>query len=108
MESGQFKTGKDKHDTFLCMLQENIRITPSIANAVAEKYPNVNRLVEAMEEIGPSALEKLKVYLDVKFFFMGLVKLTLFNLRKMEKAPKEILARSSARGYIRSLWTWTP
>lgn len=70
MESGQFKAGKDKHDTFLCMLQENIRITPSIAHAIAEKYPNVNKLVEAMEKIGPSALEKLKVYLDVIHFFM--------------------------------------
>ncbi|KAL9610297.1 MAG: hypothetical protein Q9167_004988 [Letrouitia subvulpina] len=60
MESGQFKTGKDKHDTFLCMLQENVRITPTIAHAVARKYPNVNKLVEAMETIGPLALEKLK------------------------------------------------
>ncbi|KAL9034687.1 MAG: hypothetical protein Q9214_006934 [Letrouitia sp. 1 TL-2023] len=60
MESGQVKAGKDKHDTFLCMLQENIRITPSIAHAIAEKYPNVNKLVEAMEKIGPSALEKVK------------------------------------------------
>ena len=61
MESGQVKTGEDKDDTFVKMLQEVVRVTPSIAYGIASEYPNVISLVEAFRRHGPNVLEDLQV-----------------------------------------------
>ena len=63
MESGQVKTGEDKDDTFVKMLQEVVRITPSIAYGVASEYPSVVLLVKAFRKQGPNILEDLQVNL---------------------------------------------
>ena len=61
MESGQVKTGEDKDDTFVKMMQEVVRVTPSIAYGVASEYPNALSLVKAFRRHGPSVLEDLQV-----------------------------------------------
>ena len=61
MESGQVKTGEDKDDTFVKMLQEVVRVTPSIAYGIASEYPSVVALVKAFRKHGPLILEHLQV-----------------------------------------------
>lgn len=61
MESGQVRTGEDKDDTFVKMLQEVVRITPAIAYGIASEYPSVINLVNAFRRYGPNVLEDLKV-----------------------------------------------
>lgn len=61
MESGQVRTGEDKDDTFVKMLQEVVRVTPPIAYGIASEYPNVVSLAKAFREHGPLALEDLQV-----------------------------------------------
>lgn len=61
MESGQVKTGLDKDDTYLKMLQEVFRVTAPIAYGVAAEYSNVISLVKGLRKYGPTALENLKV-----------------------------------------------
>jgi crossover junction endonuclease EME1 len=61
MESGQIKTGEDKHDTYVKMLQEVVRVTPPIAYGIASDYPSVMSLIEVMRRHGPSALEDIEV-----------------------------------------------
>ncbi len=61
MESGQVKTGEDKDDTFVKMLQEIVRVTPPIAYGIASEYPSVVALVEAFRRHGPNLLENLQV-----------------------------------------------
>ena len=61
MESGQVKTGEDKDDTFVKMLQEIVRVTPPTAYGIASEYPNVISLVEAFRRRGPNVLEDLQV-----------------------------------------------
>lgn len=61
MESGQVKAGEDKDDTFVKMLQEIVRITPSIACGIASEYPNVVSLVKAFRNDGAIILEDLHV-----------------------------------------------
>ncbi|MCJ1433398.1 hypothetical protein MMC27_002758 [Xylographa pallens] len=61
MDVGQVKTGDDKDDTFIKMLQEIIRVTTPIAYGIAAEYPNVVSLVAAFKEHGPLVLEDLKV-----------------------------------------------
>lgn len=58
---GQVKTGDDKEDTYLKMLQQTVRVTPAVALGVADKYPNVVSLVRGMRKHGPCALEDLEV-----------------------------------------------
>ncbi|MCJ1391358.1 hypothetical protein MMC18_004221 [Xylographa bjoerkii] len=60
MDVGQVKTGDDKDDTFIKMLQEIIRVTAPIAYGIAAEYPNVVSLVAAFKEHGPLVLEDLK------------------------------------------------
>ncbi|KAL6719417.1 hypothetical protein ACLMJK_003657 [Lecanora helva] len=60
MESGQVKTGEDKDDTFVKMLQEVVRVTPPIAYGIASEYPNVISLIEAFRRHGPNVLEYLQ------------------------------------------------
>lgn len=61
MEVGQVKTGDDKDDTFIKMLQEIVRVTVPIAYGIATEYPNVVSLVRAFQKHGPLVLEDLKV-----------------------------------------------
>ena len=61
MESGQVKTGEDKDDTFVKMLQEVVRVTPPIAYGIASEYPSVIALVKAFRKHGPLVLEDLQV-----------------------------------------------
>lgn len=69
MESGQVKTGEDKADTFVKMLQETVRVTPSIAHGVAAEYPSVLALVRAFRKHGPLVLEHLQVKCPPPPFF---------------------------------------
>lgn len=61
MESGQVKAGEDKDDTFVKMLQEIVRVTPSIACGIASEYSNVISLIKAFRTHGPNVLEDLHV-----------------------------------------------
>lgn len=61
MESGQVKTGDDKSDTFIKMLQEVVRVTAPIAYGIATDYPDVVSLVKVMRRRGVSALEDIAV-----------------------------------------------
>lgn len=62
MDNGQIKTGDDKEDTFVKMLQEVVRVTAPVAYGIAAQYPSVLRLVKAFRKHGPTALEDLKVF----------------------------------------------
>lgn len=61
MDVGQVKTGDDKDDTYVKMLQEIVRVTAPVAYGIAVKYPNVMSLVKGFRQEGPNALEDLKV-----------------------------------------------
>jgi crossover junction endonuclease EME1 len=61
METGQVKTGENKDDTYVRMLQEVVRITAPIAYGIAQEYPSVVELVEGFQKHGPLALEDIKV-----------------------------------------------
>ncbi|PLB38037.1 uncharacterized protein BDW47DRAFT_105711 [Aspergillus candidus] len=60
METGQVKSGDNKSDTFIKMLQEVNRITASMAYGIAERYPSVMNLVGGMRREGVSTLEDVK------------------------------------------------
>ncbi|KAL2011050.1 hypothetical protein VTN00DRAFT_3768 [Thermoascus crustaceus] len=60
MEVGQVKSGEDKADTFVKMLQEVNRVTAPIAYGIAAKYPSVLDLVRGMRVHGPGMLEDVK------------------------------------------------
>ncbi|CUS14374.1 unnamed protein product [Tuber aestivum] len=55
-EVGQVKPGLGKRDTYRKMLQEITRITPGISAAIAKEYPDVRRLVHAIEHGGGEVL----------------------------------------------------
>jgi crossover junction endonuclease EME1 len=61
MDVGQVKTGDDKDDTYVKMLQEIVRITAPIAYGIASEYPNVVALTRGFRENGPLALQDLMV-----------------------------------------------
>lgn len=60
MDVGQVKTGEDKTDTFVKMLQEITRVTGSMAYGIVSKYPSVTDLIRAMRIHGPLTLEDVK------------------------------------------------
>jgi crossover junction endonuclease EME1 len=60
MESGQVKTGEDKADTFVKMLQEVTRVTAPMAYGIASRYPSVTDLLVGMREHGSSMLEDVR------------------------------------------------
>ncbi|KAH0541315.1 hypothetical protein FGG08_004239 [Glutinoglossum americanum] len=60
MESGQVKTGKDKNDTYIRLLQEIVRVTGPVAYGIAAAYPDVPSLVNGFKGRGPTALQELK------------------------------------------------
>lgn len=61
MDVGQVKTGDDKRDTFVKMLQEVNRVTASMAYGVVERYPSVGDLVGGFKNGGVGLLEDVKV-----------------------------------------------
>ena len=61
MDSGQVKTGDDKEDTYIKMLQEVNLVTVSMANGIAAKYPDVSKLLSGFKDHGPLALEDVRV-----------------------------------------------
>lgn len=63
MDVGQVKTGEDKRDTFVKMLQEVNRVTASMAYGVVERYPSVSDLVGGFKDKdgGVGLLEDVKV-----------------------------------------------
>lgn len=73
MDTGQVKTGDDKNDTYVKLLQQILRITPPIAYGIAAEYPNVRKLVQGMREEGPLMLEDLKVCRFGKKWDIGII-----------------------------------
>lgn len=61
MDVGQVKSGEDKLDTFVKMLQEVNRVTASMAYGILTQYPSVTDLVRAMRMHGPTLLEDVRV-----------------------------------------------
>ena len=60
MDSGQVKTGENALDTYIRMLQEVQRVTPSMAYGIAAKYGDVKALVRGFSKEGPLMLEDVK------------------------------------------------
>ncbi|KAJ5817635.1 hypothetical protein N7447_007643 [Penicillium robsamsonii] len=60
MDTGQVKTGVDKQDTFIKMIQEVNRVTAPMAYGIAGQYPCVAHLTRAMRMHGPMMLEDIK------------------------------------------------
>ncbi|KAF9893229.1 hypothetical protein FE257_011652 [Aspergillus nanangensis] len=60
MDGGQVKSGENKTDTYVKMLQEVNRVTASMAYGIAESYPSVVDLVQGMRRTGPGMLENVK------------------------------------------------
>ncbi|KAJ5121464.1 uncharacterized protein N7515_009425 [Penicillium bovifimosum] len=60
METGQVKTGADKQDTFVKMIQQVTRVTAPMAYGIAGQYPCVTDLTRAMRMHGPMLLEDIK------------------------------------------------
>jgi crossover junction endonuclease EME1 len=61
MDVGQVKSGEDRHDTFVKMLQEVNRVTASMAYGITAQYPSVTDLVRRMKVYGPAMLEDVRV-----------------------------------------------
>ena len=61
MDIGQVKSGVDKADTFVKMLQEVNRVTASMAYGIVHQYPSASDLVGGMRAHGPSMLEDVRV-----------------------------------------------
>ncbi|CAI7620499.1 unnamed protein product [Penicillium bialowiezense] len=60
MDTGQVKTGADKDDTFIKMLQEVNRVTAPMAYGIAGQYPCVTNLARGMRMHGVGTLEDIK------------------------------------------------
>ncbi|KAJ5496692.1 hypothetical protein N7463_008679 [Penicillium fimorum] len=60
MDTGQVKTGVDKQDTFIKMIQEVNRVTAPMAYGIAGQYPCVADLTRAMRMHGAMLLEDIK------------------------------------------------
>lgn len=67
MDVGQVKSGEDKLDTFVKMLQEVNRVTASMAYGIAGQYPCVTDLVRGMRIHGPTMLEDVRVCISLLF-----------------------------------------
>lgn len=95
MEVGQVKSGEDKADTFVRMLQEVNRVTAPMAYGIAARYPSVVDLVRGMRVHGPGMLENVKVRLlsipVLPFFFLWNILLTYTSaapeIRQQKRRP---------------------
>lgn len=67
MDVGQVKTGEDRHETFIKMLQEVNRVTASMAYGITAQYPTVSDLVRGMRVHGPTMLEDVRVCLSFSY-----------------------------------------
>ena len=63
MDTGQVRTGEDKADTYVKMLQEIVRVTMPVALGIANEFPDVTSLVKAFRDGGPFILEDIRVCL---------------------------------------------
>ncbi|CAG8280318.1 unnamed protein product [Penicillium olsonii] len=61
MDTGQVKTGVDKDDTFIKMLQEVNRVTAPMAYGIVGEYPCATNLARGMRIHGAMMLEDIKV-----------------------------------------------
>lgn len=61
------KSGEDKNDTYVKMLQEVMRVTAPIAYGIAAEYPNVVSLIRGLRRHGPLALEDIEVCISVLY-----------------------------------------
>ncbi len=68
MDTGQVRTGADRHDTYLKMLQQIVRVTAPVAHGIAAQYPDVQTLVQAFRDKGPTALQHVKVIFSLSSF----------------------------------------
>ncbi|KAI9721972.1 MAG: hypothetical protein M1812_001930 [Candelaria pacifica] len=64
MDVGQVKTGDDKDDTYIKMLQEIVRVTAPVAYGIASEYPSVMALTKGFRTKGPTALEDIMVRMN--------------------------------------------
>ncbi len=60
MDVGQVKTGDDRMDTYVKMLQEVQRVTPSMAYGIANDFDTVGKLVRAFRQEGPLVLQNTR------------------------------------------------
>ncbi|CAG8909132.1 unnamed protein product [Penicillium egyptiacum] len=60
MDTGQVKTGVDKQDTFIKMIQEVNRVTAPMAYGIASQYPCIADLTRGMRMHGAMMLEDIK------------------------------------------------
>ncbi|KIW34212.1 uncharacterized protein PV07_01003 [Cladophialophora immunda] len=60
MDSGQVRTGDDPKDTFVKMLQEVQRVTPSMAYGIVEEYKSIRKLVKGFDKHGNLLLEHVR------------------------------------------------
>ena len=72
MDTGQVKTGDDKTDTFIKMLQEINRVTASMAHGIVTEYPSVVDLIRAMRVHGSGTLEDVRVCCCPSYLFLFL------------------------------------
>lgn len=60
MDTGQVRTGDDPRDTFVKMLQEVQRVTPSMAYGIVDKFDSVRKLVQGFDRHGNLLLEDVR------------------------------------------------
>lgn len=109
MDTGQVKTGVDKQDTFIKMIQEVNRVTAPMAYGIAGQYPCVADLTRGMRMHGAMMLEDIKVgfsfnlleilalfriYTGLAFFFYRNFLLTAIEIREQKRLPDECAHRT--------------
>jgi len=60
MDAGQVRTGDNAEETYVKMLQEVQRVTPSMAYGIAARWPGIRDLVAGFREEGNLMLEDVK------------------------------------------------
>ena len=60
MDAGQVRTGLDRTDTYVRMLQEVQRVTPSMAYGIANEFATVGELVRGFRTEGPALLAQIR------------------------------------------------
>ncbi|OAQ69623.1 alpha-1,2-mannosyltransferase (Alg2) [Pochonia chlamydosporia 170] len=60
MDSGQVRTGDSAQDTYVRMLQEIVRVTAPIAYGIATEFDSVTKLVDGLEQGGPTRLDAVR------------------------------------------------
>ena len=64
MDRGQVRTGDDPKDTFVKMLQEVQRVTPSMALGIVNRYETIRKLVKGFDKHGNLLLEDVRKALN--------------------------------------------